>query len=129
MTMGTRGRGTTMATSKPKRIQLSRRKGWRKPPGAIVVSRPSKWGNPYTLAGYRFANADGTHAPFDEEAAREMAIRDFEGALMVGGILGFTEEDARRELRGKDLACWCPLSKDGGADLCHAAVLMEIANR
>lgn len=31
----------------PQRIQLSREKGWRKPEGAIVVSRPSKWGNPF----------------------------------------------------------------------------------
>jgi hypothetical protein len=35
--------------STPKRIQLRRTKGWRKPEGAIVVARPSKWGNPYAL--------------------------------------------------------------------------------
>ncbi|ETX26587.1 DUF4326 domain-containing protein [Roseivivax isoporae] len=29
-----------------------------------------------------------------------------------------------RELRGKDLACWCPLDQP-----CHADVLLEIANR
>ena len=109
---------------KPRRIQLSRRAGWRKLDGAVVVSRPSKWGNPYTLATFRFSNADGTPASFDEEAAREMAIRDFEASLMVGGILPFTEEDVRRELRGKSLACWCPLSKK-----CHGDVLLEIAAR
>ena len=31
----------------PTRITLSRAKGWRKPEGAIVVSRPSIWGNPW----------------------------------------------------------------------------------
>lgn len=31
----------------PKRIRLSRAKGYRKPEGAVVVSRPSKWGNPF----------------------------------------------------------------------------------
>lgn len=25
----------------------ARRRGWRKPEGAIVVARPSKWGNPF----------------------------------------------------------------------------------
>lgn len=30
----------------------------------------------------------------------------------------------RRELRGKDLACWCPLDQP-----CHADVLLEIARR
>jgi len=29
------------------RIQLKRTKGWRLPEGAIVVSRPSRWGNPF----------------------------------------------------------------------------------
>lgn len=33
----------------PKRIQLRRTKGWRKPEGAIVVARPSRWGNPFRL--------------------------------------------------------------------------------
>ncbi|WP_156803257.1 DUF4326 domain-containing protein, partial [Mycobacterium gordonae] len=33
----------------PSRIQLRRTKGWRKPEGAIVVARPSKWGNPFRL--------------------------------------------------------------------------------
>lgn len=31
----------------PRRIQLRRTKGWLKPEGAIVVARPSKWGNPF----------------------------------------------------------------------------------
>lgn len=34
----------------PERIQLQRTKGWRKPEGAVVVARPTKWGNPF---GYR----------------------------------------------------------------------------
>lgn len=33
--------------SAPKRIQLRRTKGYRKPEGAIVVARPSRWGNPF----------------------------------------------------------------------------------
>lgn len=36
-------------TRPPKRIQLKRTKGWRKPEGVIVVARPSKWGNPFKL--------------------------------------------------------------------------------
>lgn len=35
--------------SGPQRIRLSRQKGWRKPEGAIVVARPSRWGNPFRL--------------------------------------------------------------------------------
>lgn len=111
-------------TRAPRRIQLRRTKGWRKPAGAVVVSRPSKWGNPYRLEAYQFQRANGKPAAWDEPAARDMAVRDFEGALIVGGILPFTEADVARELRGKDLACWCPPGK-----VCHADVLLEVANR
>jgi hypothetical protein len=38
--------------------------------------------------------------------------------------LPVTLEDVRRELRGRDLACYCPLDES-----CHADVLIEIANR
>ena len=100
-----------------RRIQLRRSKGWRKPVGAVVVSRPSKWGNPYALSSYKY------EGPFDEADARAKAIRDFEAALELGGILPFTAADVRRELRGKALACWCPLSKT-----CHADVLLRTAN-
>jgi hypothetical protein len=31
----------------PERIQLRRVKGWRLPPGAASVARPTKWGNPF----------------------------------------------------------------------------------
>lgn len=48
----------------PQRIQLSRRKGWRKPEGAIVVARPSRWGNPFRVGEerLRFPRVDGTEA-------------------------------------------------------------------
>lgn len=36
---------------------------------------------------------------------------------------GFTLDDIRKELGGRDLACWCPLSSP-----CHADVLLELAN-
>lgn len=38
-----------------------------------------------------------------------------------------TVEDARRELTGRDLACWCPLVDDEGQPVhCHADVLLEV---
>ncbi len=37
---------------KPIRIKLERKKGWRKPPNTIVVSRPGKWGNPFLVSDY-----------------------------------------------------------------------------
>jgi hypothetical protein len=34
----------------------------------------------------------------------------------------------REHLGGKNLACWCALPEPGDPDLCHAAVLLELAN-
>jgi hypothetical protein len=42
---------------------------------------------------------------------------------LIAGSLPFTTDDARREVKGKDLVCWCKL----GAS-CHADVLLAVAN-
>ncbi|WP_239162133.1 DUF4326 domain-containing protein [Acrocarpospora phusangensis] len=39
-----------------------------------------------------------------------------------------SNDEIRRDLDGKDLACWCPLPEPGEIDWCHARVLLEIAN-
>lgn len=36
-------------TTKPTRIQLSRRKGWKMPPNTVKVDRTTKWGNPFEV--------------------------------------------------------------------------------
>jgi hypothetical protein len=33
----------------PRRIQLSRKKGWRLPDGAVSVARPGPLGNPFVI--------------------------------------------------------------------------------
>lgn len=115
-----------MSAPTPVRLHRSRGSGSRlvSPNGlaVICVTRGTRWGNPYLVATYQFQSSDGTPSS-DPEAAREMAVRDFEAALHLG-ILRVTTEDVRRELRGFNLACWCPLS----AARCHADVLLEIAN-
>ena len=95
-------------SERPKRVQLSRRKGWRKPEAAVVVSRPSRWGNPYAIGADR---------------SRAEAVGLYRRDLLSGDLAGVTVADVRRELAGRDLACWCPLSGP-----CHADVLLEVAN-
>lgn len=108
----------------PVRIQRLRTKGWKMPPNTVYVGRPTKWGNPFTIeaakeAGYQFP--------------RRMAVLAFDdwlrGAPWACGCLD-DHEDKRREilrsiseLRGKSLACFCPLDAP-----CHADVLLRIAN-
>lgn len=122
--------------SAPKRIQLRRTKGWRKPDGAIVVARPTKWGNPYVLRqGFTVQTRKGRRETWaverDDElvypdvsrhTAAGIAVRMFRDAL-VNGDLDITVGFAREALAGHDLACWCPLDQP-----CHADVLLELAN-
>jgi len=94
----------------PERIQLSRRKGWRKPENTVVVARPSKWGNPFVVSR--------------NGMSREQAVAHYRHMLMKAGIAGEADRAIiRAELRGKNLACWCPLDQP-----CHADVLLELAN-
>lgn len=97
---------------KPYRIQLSRKKGWRLPPNTVVVSRPSRWGNPHKVGWCELCNR--THT-------REEAIQEHRSAVFFSRVL---TESLFAELRGKNLACWCRLDQP-----CHADVLLEIANR
>lgn len=107
----------------PDRIQLSRAKGWRKPPGAVVVARPTKWGNPFRV-GDRVRGDDGTLAVCFSAAEAVQAYRDF----MDHPIGRRFREAAIAELRGRDLCCWCPIISHGAYVPCHADVLLSIAN-
>jgi uncharacterized protein DUF4326 len=108
------------------RIQLRRTKGWRKPEGAVVVARPSRWGNPWRVGE---ASPFGDHAPM----TREDAVSVYRYTIGAPGMAPNADDSwrpsrefekvVRAELAGKDLACWCPLDQP-----CHADVLLEIAN-
>ena len=104
----------------PKRIQMTRRKGgWRKDhPDAVIVARPSKWGNPFVV-GQRTLTYNGGYALIKN---RQMAVDLFRKQWSQWRH-SYSAEIVR-ELRGKDLACWCPLDQP-----CHGDVLLEIANR
>lgn len=102
----------------PRRIQRRRTKGWRMPEGAVYVGRPTKWANPWTIHGAREAGYLGS-----DEAVRSLCVHMFSQA-MNRGLPAVSRIAANlAELRGKDLACWCPLDQP-----CHADVLLELAN-
>ncbi len=100
----------------PERIQLSRTKGWRKPEGAVVVARPSQWGNPFVVEVAPPHRAR-------RRAAQQRAVDLYRRALLHGQ-LEVVPLQVVRELAGRDLACWCPLDQP-----CHADVLLELANQ
>ena len=93
---------------RPYRVQRKRTKGWRKPPNTLCVTRPGRWGNEFAprtpQGGIDYALAtEQFRARFQDDAEyRDMVVR---------------------ELRGKNLACYCPPGTP-----CHAEVLLAWAN-
>jgi hypothetical protein len=122
--------------SQPIRLQLSRRKGFNlqklsrdlngRP--TACVARPTRWGNPFTVADARDTRVTGS--PEDLQLFVVECFRQWlagSDAMWMGA-----QSDRQRtaimsnieSLRGKNLACWC---KRGAP--CHADVLLELANR
>lgn len=108
----------------PTRIQRKRTKGWRMPENTVYVGRPTKWGNPWSVDGYWEAGYSG-----NEVVAASVCVEQYRSWLTQTRSSWSGVPDSGRkipsvaELRGKNLACWCPLDQP-----CHADVLLEIAN-
>ena len=85
------------------------------PPNTVYVGRPTIWGNPFGV--------------FEGDRAEPVAL--FRNLMNAGGHSFFRGARRmfvntpliRKELRGKNLACWCPLDQP-----CPADVLLKIAN-
>lgn len=107
----------------PKRIQRKRTKGWRLPEGAVIVTRPGKWGNPYRV-GER--HPDFIHCPEAGIESPPVENATIAVKLFRRYALGRLTDEPRwlEPLRGKDLACWCAPDKP-----CHADVLLELSNK
>jgi hypothetical protein len=133
----------------PERIRLQRTKGWRLPEGAVVVSRPSRWGNPYrampTAEGWSvFSRVKLGSGHLDVWIERVGIVTRAEAVaesvrLFRKWVEAWAEDEygdepnpvgyALEELRGRDLACWCPLTDDDGNRVpCHADALIALAN-
>jgi hypothetical protein len=92
-------------TDTPQRLQRSRAKGSRKPANTVCIGRPGPWGNPFEVG------KDGDLAT---------CIARFEATFAHAAAY---QERARHALRGKNLACWCPLDAP-----CHGDVLLRWVN-
>jgi hypothetical protein len=113
-------------------VQLSRKKGWRKPAGAVVVARPSKWGNPVVVGAqhpvHHWEMSQGEAVALYRELITVLTpqqVLEKYGAATGPALVqlrAFVLEHAA-ELKGKPLCCWC-----GPKVECHADVLAELAN-
>lgn len=107
----------------PERVQLSRKKGWKLPPNTTSVARPGRWGNPFSVVPDA---PPGTPVGTRYTAMPSVAdaVAAFRRRLTEDPAGRQLAQEAQVALRGRNLACWCPL--DGP---CHAEVLLDIANR
>lgn len=91
--------------SRPQRIQLKRIKGFELPPNTRSVARPSKFGNAFKVDG---------------DTTRAQAVENHRVATLDRLK---TDPNYLDELRGKNLACFCPLTEE-----CHVDTLLALAN-
>ncbi|MFI1166512.1 DUF4326 domain-containing protein [Streptomyces sp. NPDC020801] len=131
----------------PIRIQRKRTKGWRAPDGVVYVGRGSRWGNAYPLnkTQVRMPALDGSEWEHEGRLGKTSGQRHAfvhpDGKVTSHLVQDATPEQvvelyrrwiaerpevveqARLELAGHDLMCWCPPER-----ACHADVLLELAN-
>lgn len=109
----------------PERLQRRRTRGWRLPPGARIVDRTTRFGNPFTVAD---AEAEGLTYP-------QLAVVELHANWLQGDGPDTYTVGARKlsrswvlthlhELRGLDLVCPCPPGTP-----CHADTLIAWSNR
>ena len=105
----------------PRRVQLERSRGWRMPADTVKVDRTTRWGNPFRpeACGSQEAAIACHRAWILGDAARLRAGK----CPAPRGLAPPSLDEIRRELRGKNLACWCRIGTP-----CHAELLLEVAN-
>ena len=127
--------------TKPVRLQLSRKKGFNLQAlshatnglDAIHCARPSKWGNPFHVIneeGWPWItdSRDSLIPVLNPEAARLLNVVDIHWLLVPNALCALFRQQCLDslpdigKLRGKNLACWCPLHKP-----CHVDVLLKLA--
>jgi hypothetical protein len=116
---------------KPQRMQLSRKAGYNLQAASRAlnglpakrITRPGKWGNPFTIED------TAKRYGLDPDAAQAKAV-ELCGQWLKGTLdpsLFPAEPPSRAEIRaelaGHNLACWC---RPGSP--CHADVLISLAN-
>ncbi|MBW3636342.1 MAG: DUF4326 domain-containing protein [Armatimonadetes bacterium] len=104
---------------KPRRVQRKRTKGWRLPVGvngqkAIIVTRGTKWGNPFAAAKL---GSNGAAKSAFQMWLQGQIWPEFRPELRAWMLENLPT------LRGRDLCCFC-----GADEYCHADVLLQKAN-
>ena len=102
------------------------------PPNTVYVGRPSRWGNPFVFYEQFGLTREASLALYREAVLGGWSptpVADWSDNL-VWNIYSTSQRFSRHlkgerphDLRGLNLACWCPLDQP-----CHADILLELAN-
>ena len=120
------------------RVQRKRTKGFKLPPNTKCVNRGTKWGNPIRLIGDMiYINARHRRKILDPWVYYNVGNIDYVIYLYrkLWDGTKFQNQDFQywadrfdeldiKELKGKNLACFCSLSTP-----CHADVLLQLAKK
>lgn len=131
-----------MMGERPIRIQRKRTRGWRMPENTVCVDRSTGFGNPFPVvrAASTYMGQTKSVWVIGTWAGPAMWFRDTKPEAIELSVQAYRawlntppqnaiRDKARVALRGKNLACWCPLTfPDGSRCPCHADVLLELAN-
>jgi hypothetical protein len=121
----------------PERIQRRRVKGWRMPENTVYVGRGTSLGNPFRIyehckgerGDWGIEDTGRFNLPMGHGWTRIGAARAAVGAYRKALDEAYPPGSSARwiladSLRGKNLACYCPLDQP-----CHADALLELANQ
>lgn len=107
------------------RIQRKREKGWKMPPNTVSVTRPGKYGNPYTVKRVGMSEYAVYFGDMKVSMMSSSHRRVLQHCLDMYRTWALEQIAADPQwlepLRGKSLACWC---KEG--DLCHGDLLLKL---
>jgi Domain of unknown function (DUF4326) len=105
----------------PIRIQRKRAKGWRLPANTVCITRGTRFGNPFAV---------GTMQQHPLEHLGKVLVEDNRHATILFQNWLLTSKEGhrmaaliRRELRGKNVACFCHPE-----DYCHGDEVLKVAN-
>lgn len=111
----------------PRRLQRSRKRGAKIPPGAAWVGRPTINANPFHSKRFGHARSVLMYGDWLEGRLSDLDLerRGFCPAEIDAlHRLRLRVLDRLPRLRRKDLVCWCPLT----SRWCHADILIKHAN-
>lgn len=97
------------------------------PPNTVYVGRPTKFGNFFNHEKLGRRKAASLFRKFmkkrlSQAERQELGINPMDW-LYLCVLRNELKALAKKELRGKNLACWCPQESP-----CHADTLLDVAN-